>query len=125
MEVWLINLPGEAFNHFYSNDTEGLGLTGVQEVFLTSFEDMKIQSRIIVEGTDRTKDTQITMEYFPVTRSERRARNQLQVAQESGESSAVSHDQMQEAQGISAIHTPAGDNCISSSATRKRDNQVD
>ena len=24
-EVWLINLPGEPFNHFYSNDMEGLG----------------------------------------------------------------------------------------------------
>ncbi len=36
-EVWLINLLGEPFNHFYSNDMEGLGLTGVQEVFLASY----------------------------------------------------------------------------------------
>ena len=27
-EVWLINLPGNPFNHFLSNDMEGLGLTG-------------------------------------------------------------------------------------------------
>ena len=33
-EVWLINLPGEPFNHFYSNDMEGVGLKGVQEIFL-------------------------------------------------------------------------------------------
>ncbi len=46
-EVWLINLPGEPFNHFYSNDMEGLGLKGVQEVFLASYEEMRIQSRII------------------------------------------------------------------------------
>jgi hypothetical protein len=32
-DVWLKNLPGESFNHFYSNDMEGLGLEGVQEVF--------------------------------------------------------------------------------------------
>jgi hypothetical protein len=35
-EVWLINLPGEPFNHFLSNDMEGLGLTGCQEVFQES-----------------------------------------------------------------------------------------
>ena len=27
-EVWLINIPGEQFNHFINNDMEGLGLTG-------------------------------------------------------------------------------------------------
>jgi hypothetical protein len=95
-EVWLINLPGESFNHFYSNDMEGLGLKGVQEVFLISYEDMKIQSNIIIEEIDRTNDTQITtMESFPVTRSAKRARNQLQVAQESDERSAMSPDQLQ------------------------------
>ena len=92
---------------------EGLGLTGVQEVFLASYEDMKRQSTVIVEGIDRTTDTQETMESFPVTRSAKRARNQLQVAQESDESSAVTHNQMQEAQGISAIHTPAGETIVS------------
>jgi hypothetical protein len=40
-EVWLINLPGESFSHFYNNDMEGLGLTGVHEVFLASYEDAK------------------------------------------------------------------------------------
>jgi hypothetical protein len=35
-EVCLINLPGEPFNHFLSNDMEGLGLTGCLEVFQES-----------------------------------------------------------------------------------------
>ena len=63
-EVWLINLPGESFNHFYSNDMEGLGLTGVLEVFLTSYEDMRIQSRIIIEEIERTNDTPGPKESF-------------------------------------------------------------
>jgi hypothetical protein len=74
---------------------------------------MKAQSRIIDEEEDRTNDTQMVVESFPVTRSAKRARNQLQVAQESDESSAVSHDQIQEAQEISAIHTPAGETIVS------------
>ena len=64
-EVWLINLPGEPFNHFYSNDMEGLGLTGIQEVFLTSLENMRNESRVIVEGTDQDMDTLIIMAYNP------------------------------------------------------------
>ncbi len=35
-EVWLINLPGNPFNHFLSNDMEGLGLTGCKAVFQES-----------------------------------------------------------------------------------------
>ena len=112
-EVWLINLPGEPFNHFYSNDMEGLGLTGIQEVFLTSLENMRNESRVIVEGTDQDMDTLIIMDSYPVTRSTRRAPDQLQVAQESDESSAVSRGQIQEAQDMNAIHTPAGETIIS------------
>jgi hypothetical protein len=111
--VWLINLPGESFNHFYSNDMEGLGLTGVQEVFLTSYGDMRIQSRIITEEIERTNDTPVPMESFPVTRSTKRARSQLQVPQGSDESSAMSRDQLQVAQGISSIYTPAGETIVS------------
>ncbi len=84
-EVWLIKLPGEYLNHFYSDDMDGLGLTGIQEVFLTLYEDMKIQSRVIIEEIERTNDTPIPMESFPVTRSTKKARSQLQVAQESDE----------------------------------------
>ncbi len=40
-EVWLINLPGEPFNHFLSNDMEGLGLTGCQGVFQESLAHKK------------------------------------------------------------------------------------
>ena len=119
-EVWIINLPGDAFNHFYSNDMEGLGLTGIQEIFLTSYENMKNEARIIIEDTDET------MESFPVTRSAKRAhnqlqvahesdepRNQLQVAQESDRSSAMAQSQIPEPQGMSAIHTPAGETIVS------------
>jgi hypothetical protein len=35
-EVWLVNLPGDPFNHFLSNDMEGLGLTGCKAVFQES-----------------------------------------------------------------------------------------
>ncbi len=112
-ELWLINLPGESFNHFYSNDMEGLGLTGVQEVFLTSYEDMRIQSRIIIEEIEGTKNTPVPMESFPVTRSTKKVRIQLQVAQESDESSAMSRNQLHVAQGISSIHTPAGETIVS------------
>ena len=71
---------------------EGLGLTAIQEAFLISYEDMKARSRIIDEEKDRTNDNQTVVESFPVTRSAKRARNQLQVAQESEESSAVKHN---------------------------------
>ena len=109
-EVWLINLPGDPFNHFYSNDMEGLGLTGVQDVFLASYEDMKTQSRIILEELDPTDDTRVTMESFPVTRSAKRARNQLHVAQEPNVISAMarSPDQM----AVNSIHTPAGETIV-------------
>jgi hypothetical protein len=53
VEVWLINLPGEPFNHFYSNDMEGLGLIGVQEVFLASYEEIKNESRIIMDENQK------------------------------------------------------------------------
>ncbi len=91
---------------------EGLGLTGIQEVFLTSYEDMKIQSRIIIEEIERTNDTPVPMESFPVTRSTKRARSQQQVAQESDEDRAMSRNQLQVAQGISSIHTPAGETIV-------------
>ncbi len=76
-EVWLINLPGEAFNHFYSSDMEGLGLTGVQEVYLASYEEIRTQSRIIAEEQDNNmlEDAEI-MEAFPITRLRRKANNQ-------------------------------------------------
>ncbi len=88
-------------------------MTGIQEVFLTSLENMRNESRLIVEGTDQDMDTLIIMDSYPVTRSTKRAPNQLQVAQESDGSSAVARDQIQEAQGINAIHTPAGETIIS------------
>ncbi len=49
------------------------------------------------------------MESFPVTRSTKRARSQLQVAQESDEDSAISRNPLQVAQEINSIHTPAGE----------------
>ncbi len=86
---------------------------GIQEVFLMSLENMRNESRVIVETTDQTMDAQMSMESFPVTRSSKRARKQLQIAQESTESSAVPHTQMQETQGESTIDTPAGETIVS------------
>ncbi len=72
-EVWLINLPGDPFNHLYSNDMEGLGLTGVQEVFLASFEEIKNESRIIVDESEEDLPVNtVIMDSFPVTRSSSR-----------------------------------------------------
>jgi hypothetical protein len=72
-EVWLINLPGEPFNHFYNNDMEGLGLTGVQEVFLASFEEIRNESRSIVDESEEDAPINtVIMDTFPVTRSSRR-----------------------------------------------------
>ena len=80
-EVWLINLPGEPFTHFYSNDMEGLGLKGVQEVFLASYEDMRVQTRVIDEDENSSREEVEVVESFPVTRSRRRPPSQLQVTQ--------------------------------------------
>ena len=74
---------------------EGLGLTGVQEVFLASYEDMRIQTRIIVEEEERKQDSPITLESFPVTRSAKRTYSQLQVAQTSDKISAMTRSQLQ------------------------------
>jgi hypothetical protein len=70
-EVWLINLPGEPFSHFYSNDVEGLGLTGVQEVFLASYEDAKDQAKIIGVMEEENEP----FEASPITRSRRLPEN--------------------------------------------------
>ena len=51
-EVWLINIPGEQFNHFINNDMEGLGLTGCQEVFQDSLAQAKETSGIIQDYED-------------------------------------------------------------------------
>jgi hypothetical protein len=55
---------------------EGLGLTGVQEVFLVSHEEMTIQSRIImgVDDEDLPIDT-VVLDSFPTTRASVRLRD--------------------------------------------------
>ena len=76
-EVWLINLPGEPFNRFYSNDMEGLGLTGVQEVFLASYEEIRIQSRIIAREHDNDEpEYPEIMESFPINHKIRKENQQ-------------------------------------------------
>ena len=87
-------------------------MTGVQEVFLASHEDMKIQSRIIGEEIERTNDTPVSMESFPVTRSAKRARSQLPLAQESEEDDSLSRNPFPVAQGTSSIHSPAGETIV-------------
>ena len=95
--------PGEAFNHFYSNDMEGLGLTGVQEVFLASYNEIKIQSRIIVEEQDDyVPEYQEIMDAFSATRAKRKASNQRDKDQSP---STLSESD--------AIHTPAGETVVS------------
>jgi hypothetical protein len=100
-EVWLINLPGEPFTHFYSNDMEGLGSKGIQEVFLASYEDMRAQTRIIGEDENSSREEVEVVESFPVTRSRRSPPSQLQVAQTSMSPESQS------------IHTPAGNTIVS------------
>jgi hypothetical protein len=57
-EVWLINLPGEPFNHFYNNDMEGLGMNKVQEIFYNSYHEMRASS-IVRNQTNETVDSQL------------------------------------------------------------------
>ena len=111
-EVWLINLPGEPFNHFYSNDMEGVGLTGVQEIFLTSYEEMRNQSRVILREHDNDEpECPEIMESFPITRS-KRIINQDKDSPERNESEAintpagktiVSGDRHSDEQGMSSV----------------------
>jgi hypothetical protein len=55
---------------------EGLGLTGVQEVFLASYEEMKIQSRIIMDVDDEDLPINtVVMDSFPTTRASARLKD--------------------------------------------------
>ncbi len=83
---------------------EGLGLTGVQEVFLASYNEIKIQSRIIVEQENNEPEYQEIMEAFPVTRANRKANNQRDKDQMISQPSGCESD---------AIHTPAGETIVS------------
>ena len=100
-EVWLVNLPGEPFNHFYSNDMEGVGIAGVQEIFLASYEQIRNRSRIIVEEYDdvEQEDPEI-MESFPITRSKRKTNNHRD-------------KELPTRSEYDAIHTPAGEKIVS------------
>jgi ribosome biogenesis GTPase A len=96
-EVWLVNLPGVQFNHFLSNDMEGLGLTGCKAVFQESLvREMDATAQMnnhnaemlqsIPETRSRdqgemfqsdpetgSRDQGETLEAFPMTRSRLRA----------------------------------------------------
>jgi hypothetical protein len=86
-EVWLINLPGEPFNHFLNNDMEGLGLSGCKAVFQDSIARERETSKIIqdynnIVAEERTKKSNQNesnqeedgiAEALPVTRSRNRA----------------------------------------------------
>ncbi len=83
-EVWLINLPGESFNQFLSNDMEGLGLTGCLEVFQESLmrerEDTAARHLHFKERNEpdcgdpiECFDETATLEAFPITRSKLRS----------------------------------------------------
>ncbi len=86
-EVWLINLPGEPFNHFLNNDMEGLGLTGCQAVFQDSLARERGTSEIIQDYDNIVAEEQFKpsdqkevdqnedgmVEAFPVTRPRNRS----------------------------------------------------
>jgi hypothetical protein len=86
-EVWLINLPGEPFNHFLNNDMEGLGLTGCQAVFQDSLAREKETSDIMRDYDNIVAEEQLKQsdqkeldqndediaETFPVTRANNRS----------------------------------------------------
>jgi hypothetical protein len=83
-EVWLINLPGESFNNFLSNDMEGLGLTGCLEVFQESLmrerEDTAARHLHFKERNEpdcgdpiESFDETATLEAYPITRSKLRS----------------------------------------------------
>jgi hypothetical protein len=72
-EVWLINIPGEQFNHFINNDMEGLGLSGCQEVSQDSLSQAKETSGIIQDYEDIIMKEGLEAEAFPVTRSQNRS----------------------------------------------------
>jgi hypothetical protein len=76
-EVWLINLPGEQFNHFLSNDMEGLGLTGCLEVFQESIARERDASTIRRKHYEKLGELDygdpVTLEAFPITRAQHRA----------------------------------------------------
>jgi hypothetical protein len=80
---------------------EGLGLKGVQEVFLASYEDMRAQTRVIDEDENLSRDEVEVVESFPVTRSGRLPASQLQTAQSLPSPESQS------------IHTPAGNAIVS------------
>jgi hypothetical protein len=75
-EVWLVNLPGEPFNHFLSNDMEGLGLTGCRAVFQESLvREMDVTAQMANHNADefqaepetRSRDRDETVDAFPMT----------------------------------------------------------
>ena len=84
--IWLINLPGETFNHFLNNDMEGLGLTGCQAVFQDSVARERETAEIIQNydnivadepfiqsnQTELDQNEEDIVEAFPVTRSRNR-----------------------------------------------------
>ncbi len=43
-ETWLVSCPGPAFNQFYNNDTEGLGMDKMQEIVYNSYHEMRASS---------------------------------------------------------------------------------
>jgi hypothetical protein len=99
-EVWLINHSGEAFNQFYNNDMEGLGLSACQEVFATSYEDMKTYCNN-VEKQD--------MEAFPITRSQRKLHESSSEILTPASETIISGNRHTEEQGVSTI-VPINDN---------------
>ncbi len=83
-EEWLVNLPGEPFNHFLSNDMEGLGLTGCKAVFQESLvREMDATAQMGNHDAD-------TLQAVPETRS----RDQEEMFQAAPETRSRDRDEM-------------------------------
>ena len=76
---------------------EGLGLPGVQEVFLASYGEMRIQSRIVHDEGDNVElEYPGIMESFPITRTRKNTNDHRDKDPPTRSES-------------DAIHTPAGE----------------
>jgi hypothetical protein len=73
-EVWLVSLPGNPFNHFLSNDMEGLGLTGCKAVFQESLvreidATAQINTQVEQGGENRRENYSIPKEFVDTAKS--------------------------------------------------------
>jgi hypothetical protein len=112
----LISQENLSIYHFYSNGMEGLGLTGVQEVFLASFEEIKNESRIIRDESEEDLPVNtVIMDSIPVTRSSSRLGNRKdpQINPSVSESQVIRNEASATHADWVSIQTPAAEAIVS------------